>query len=930
MKINRPVLRFYLSLPLALALGGTQANAADRTWGNTGTDFATGANWVGGTAPANDTTSDRGLFTAATATNNPEFTANRSINGLQFDPGTAAWTFTGSGGTRTLSLGSGGIINSSTSTQTFSSTVQLAVNGSTTFDADSGDLAINSAVNLTNPGSSNLELTGTSGVGIGTLSGVVSGNQASIQKYGPGTWTLTAANTFNESYVYVSEGTLKIQNSYALGTVGTQNSTYVSWTGAIELQNNINVYGSEGSSDSPGLTLVSGGTLRSVSGTNTYNGRIVGGDGYGVDINGVTVGGVLEVAAGGELILPGILSANLSENAHFTKSGAGTLTLSGTGNQVGKLALNEGVIQVSASGNLGTDARLQFDGGTLRSTATMAIAPTGVPINIGSNGGTIDVVANTTLTYADSMTGTGTLTKTGAGTFSVGQTANAYRFSIGSNGVQTNSFDSASFYNFDQLTPGRTFNGTVTSSFGPANSMSLSNAYVASRGTGDLGTPPVYDSGAGFGPGGATMTNPNDTPWLKAGTITMTLNQAVGYFGVLYGNIETASSFTFRDATNAILFTISGSDIDTYYSGSHFINVNSLIPIKSVIIERNGGTPLEFDNIAIATNADSIAGGSVPVNVLEGEFKVINNGFFNTVGSTDAVQVASGATLRFDGSTNVTQQNIGTLSGAGTVINSGSNALSLRINATSNSTFSGLITDTTNSLSLVKLGSATQTLTGNNTYTGPTTVTAGQLTVDGSSASSAHTVGNGGTLGGSGTVGALVVQSGGTIAPGTGPDILDVSGNTTWQGGGNYNWQLLDATSGWDQLAINGALDLAGLTSENPFKVNVWSLSSALVNGNALNFDGSGGIYSWPIATASGGITGFNASNFFINTAPVNGTTGFTNDFTGGTFSMSQTGNNLYLNYLGPTPVPEPANAVTVLALFSGAVLQRRKRVVRH
>jgi hypothetical protein len=31
-----------------------------------------------------------------------------------------------------------------------------------------------------------------------------------------------------------------------------------------------------------------------------------------------------------------------------------------------------------------------------------------------------------------------------------------------------------------------------------------------------------------------------------------------------------------------------------------------------------------------------------------------------------------------------------------------------------------------------------------------------------------------------------------------------------------------------------------------------------------------------------------------------------------------------------PTPVPEPANAVTVLALFSGAVLQRRKRVVKH
>jgi autotransporter-associated beta strand protein len=236
--------------------------------------------------------------------------------------------------------------------------------------------------------------------------------------------------------------------------------------------------------------------------------------------------------------------------------------------------------------------------------------------------------------------------------------------------------------------------------------------------------------------------------------------------------------------------------------------------------------------------------------------------------------------------------------------------------------------------SFTKFGAGTLTLTGTNTYTGPTSVTGGQLTVDGSSSSSAHTVGNGATLGGSGTVGALVVQSGGTIAPGNSPGILNVVGDTTWMNGGNYNWQVLDATgaagAGWDQLAITGALDLSNLTAGG-FNVNVWSLSTfAGTTGNALNFDGIGGIYSWPIATASGGITGFDAGNFFINTTAVNGTNGFTNDFTGGTFSMSQTGNNLYLNYLGPTPVPEPGSAFTVLALFSGAVLNRRKRVVKH
>jgi hypothetical protein len=40
------------ALLLLAVLGGTQANAANITWGNVGTNFATGANWLGGTAPA--------------------------------------------------------------------------------------------------------------------------------------------------------------------------------------------------------------------------------------------------------------------------------------------------------------------------------------------------------------------------------------------------------------------------------------------------------------------------------------------------------------------------------------------------------------------------------------------------------------------------------------------------------------------------------------------------------------------------------------------------------------------------------------------------------------------------------------------------------------------------------------------------------------
>jgi hypothetical protein len=127
-----------------------------------------------------------------------------------------------------------------------------------------------------------------------------------------------------------------------------------------------------------------------------------------------------------------------------------------------------------------------------------------------------------------------------------------------------------------------------------------------------------------------------------------------------------------------------------------------------------------------------------------------------------------------------------------------------------------------------------------------------------------------------------------------------VDGNVTWQAGGNYNWQLVNALgtagSGWDTLAISGNLDLTALSSANPFNLNLWSLSSAeATTGDAQNFD-SGGMFSWTIATAAGGITGFDAVDFIIHTAATNGTNGFTNDLSGGTFSLAVVdGNKLNL-----------------------------------
>jgi autotransporter-associated beta strand protein len=332
----------------------------------------------------------------------------------------------------------------------------------------------------------------------------------------------------------------------------------------------------------------------------------------------------------------------------------------------------------------------------------------------------------------------------------------------------------------------------------------------------------------------------------------------------------------------------------------------------NLINESDGGTLVLSGNNTHATT--TINGGVLAVT----------NGAAIANTGTVILADAAGATLTVQDSETIGSLRGGGATGGDVIIASGQ---TLTVAETGSQTFAGIIGDAGG---LAKTGVGTLTLTGTNTYTGPTSVTGGQLVVNGSSSDSAHTVGNGGTLGGTGTVGALVVQNGGTISPGNNPGILS-SGSTTWLDGGNYNWQVLDADgaagpTGWDKLAITGVLDLSNLTAGG-FNVNVWSLSDALTSGNALNFDGSLS-YSWTIATASVEITGFDAGDFTIFTAANNGTNGFTNPFPGG-FSMSVTGNDLNLNY-GPTPVPEPGSAFTVLALFSGAVLNRRKRVVKH
>lgn len=176
----------------------------------------------------------------------------------------------------------------------------------------------------------------------------------------------------------------------------------------------------------------------------------------------------------------------------------------------------------------------------------------------------------------------------------------------------------------------------------------------------------------------------------------------------------------------------------------------------------------------------------------------------------------------------------------------------------------------------------------------------------------------GGLAEGAGTYGAVNVNTGGTFHPGNSPGAV-TTGSSSWGSGGTFEVDIDNAAgsagTNYSQWNINGMLSItSGSTSNSQFTIAVDSLTAADSPGLVANFNPDQD-YSFEILTTTAGISGFDPADIAIDTA------GFSNP-TDGTFSVSEVGNDLFLNY---TTVPEPAMLGMVLSLATLLVRPRRR-----
>ena len=666
---------FTVGICLGMSVAGIHSVQAQTpiTWGNTATDFATGTNWVLGSAPTDDTITNIATFSGSPVFQ-PVLALDRSVNGLAFQSG--GWTLSGA----KFTVGNGGV----TSTGNNAITAELAQSGNANYSsASGGKLTVNSALTgntvtfgtSTNTGT--VELTGTADNN--SLSPIVAYGTLLMNKSGGGgssasnlTVDLGATAQYGSGLVNRSgsgqprgqiygtatiNGTLDLNGQGSSLYFGNTNNWVVTLNGSGSVTNN-----GSGTAQLGARGGTFSGSINDGSNTTSLlvlNGQTFNWGGAGTFSGGITTTGTLNL--NDNLLGGGDYSGVITGTGAVSYNAAGkTQTLSAVNTYSGQTTINNGTLKLGNALALGDGTSVSFN-----ITTTNA-----------SNAAT--VAANTPIAVGMYVTGTGIPANTRVNAYTAGTGAVTLSFAATADGtvpgtfVGSTSMPAAGTLDLNGLSIAESFSDNSGSFI---NSNTSTAAQLTSEMV-DLGNP-KFD-----GPGDITVSN------------------------ILRSN----SSGTRRIYKNgAGTLTLGGDQSNNRYG----LTVNE----GDVILDKSSGEAISRFAL-IMNNASSTV-------TLQGKGDQI-------VDSTDVLHEINAGTLDLNGFNEQISQ-LGTTNGTetdGIVTNSNGGTTSIftlaggTVGLTDIFTFPGAIKG---NLALVKGNTNTQILKGTNTFTGGTTVGRGTL-----------------------------------------------------------------------------------------------------------------------------------------------------------------------------------------------------------
>ncbi len=550
--------------------------------------------------------------------------------------------------------------------------------------------------------------------------------------------------------------------------------------------------------------------------------------------NGLAASGTSVVVANG---------AGLEFNNAVAVTNVSPITISGAG------PAGKGVIDNIAGGNfsqgtvtLAGDTTLGEDGGTLEFDG-----------GLNGNGSDMNLTAVGTSTNTMKLTagginlGNGTLTVNSAGTFQINQSA-AYTATY-SNLVVTSGFFQLGGQELNLGTvPGSLVTNQIYLNGGGLSSSTSSFVLSLNRGitigpnggsitiiTGNMTTCGIYSDNV---PVTFNCTGGNATDltlgapisigtagYTKNGPMTMNLNGKVNIVGsitVNQGNLSWGTSTT-------PLGPVPGSYVSNWLT----LNGGNILPSNSQTVEANRGVFLGASGGGIGENT---ANGNLTIAGI-----ITGPGNLTKLTGGNGSSVVLTASNTFTGKVTVQGNNIkigaggstGTLgNGNSVVLSAATSGLNFNRNDT-NYSYGGVVSGAG---TVTNLGSGTITLTGANTYTGGTSINAGKLMINNATGSGTGTgsvlVLNNAALGGTGAIsGAVTVNAGGTITPGTAASplgTLTINNNLSIAGNvGIFVNKSLSPSN--NEVVVTGTLANSGTG-----KVTVSNLGPALVAGDTF------------------------------------------------------------------------------------------------